>query len=128
MTTPTAELGPLDGPLADALADLAARQAVGRLWNHDHTLWSPEPTEIVDRLGWLDVLDDMAAERGRIDDFVARLKRDGFTHCVVMGMGGSSLFPEVIARTFPTGRSGMGRIIVGAWRDDADGKFGSAAT
>jgi len=107
VTTPTGELGPLDGPLADALADLAARQAVGRLWNHDHTLWSPEPTEIVDRLGWLDVLDDMAAERGRIDDFVARLKRDGFTHCVVMGMGGSSLFPEVIARTFPTGRSGL---------------------
>ena len=104
---PTAALGSLDGAFADALADLEARQAVSRLWNHDHTLWSPEPTEIVDRLGWLDVLDDMAAERGRIDDFVARLKRDGFTHCVVMGMGGSSLFPEVIARSFPTGGSGL---------------------
>jgi len=100
-------LGELDGPLKATLDGLEAARAVSRLWNHDHTLWSPEPTEIVDRLGWLDVLDDMEAQRGRIDDFVARLNREGFTHCVLMGMGGSSLFPEVIARSFPTGPSGL---------------------
>ena len=107
MSAPKTDLGPLDAPLAATLDGLEASRAVSRLWNHDHTLWSPEPTEIVDRLGWLDVLDDMVSERGRIDDFVARLGRDGFTHCVLMGMGGSSLFPEVIARSFPTGPSGL---------------------
>lgn len=106
-TDSESSLGSLAEPLARTLADLAEMDVVSRLWNRDHTLWAPEPTEIVDRLGWLSVVDDMEAERGRIDDFVARLHRDGFTHCLVMGMGGSSLFPEVIARSFPTGSSGL---------------------
>ncbi len=96
-------LGPLVAEVEGALADLAARDAVGRLWARDHTLWSNDPTELADRLGWLDVLDDMASARDEIDGFVAGLHHDGFTHAVVMGMGGSSLFPEVIARSFPRG-------------------------
>lgn len=58
------------------------------------TPWSPDPTEIADRLGWLDVLDDMETQRGRIDDFVARARRDGLTHCVVMGMGAPACSPK----------------------------------
>ncbi len=103
----TAHLGSMGDRFSSVLTELGRADAVSRLWNRDYTLWSPDPTEIADRLGWLDVLDDMETQRGRIDDFVARARRDGLTHCVVMGMGGSSLFPEVVARSFPTGGSGL---------------------
>ena len=96
-------LGPLDDAVEATLTDLAADDAVARLWSRDHTLWAPDPTEISNRLGWLEVAQDMAEARTRIDGLVAQALADGFTHAVVMGMGGSSLFPEVIARTFETG-------------------------
>lgn len=91
---PHERLGPLAGRVDDALADLVRRDAVARLWAVDHTLWDPDPTEIADRIGWLAVLDDMVAARERIDAFVAAAHADGLTHAVVMGMGGSSLFPR----------------------------------
>lgn len=92
------------GTIADrvdvALADLADRRAVERMWNDDHTLWSEDPTEISDRLGWLHVTADMVAAADEIDAVVQQAEADGLTHLVVMGMGGSSLFPEVLAQTF----------------------------
>lgn len=94
-------LGAMAGEVDATLADLGERNAVTRLWDRDHTLWSEDPTEISDRLGWLEVTDDMVAAGERLDAVVAQAKADGFTHVVVMGMGGSSLFPEVLARTFP---------------------------
>ncbi len=94
------QLGPLTDPVADALADLAGRRAVERLWEADHTLWQDDPTEVSDRLGWLHVAAEMAADRDRLDTFAATAAADGLTSAVVMGMGGSSLFPEVLARTF----------------------------
>ena len=93
-------LGALQGGVDAALADLAARDAVGRLWARDHTLWADDPTELSDRMGWLEVTDDMTAAGARLDAVLAQAVADGFTHVVVMGMGGSSLFPEVLARTF----------------------------
>jgi glucose-6-phosphate isomerase len=94
-------LGTLDDAVDAELASLAGSNAVARMWARDHTLWAPDPTEISDRLGWLDVADDMAGAQDRLDGFAEQLLADGFTHVVVMGMGGSSLFPEVVARTFP---------------------------
>lgn len=95
------------GPLADAVSTildgLAADHAVERLWARDHTLWAPDPTEISDRLGWLEVADDMVAASERLDAFAEACAADGFTHVLVMGMGGSSLFPEVLAQSFETG-------------------------
>ncbi|MBX3285507.1 MAG: glucose-6-phosphate isomerase [Actinobacteria bacterium] len=92
--------GPLAEGLDAALAELAERDAVARLWARDHTLWSDDPTEVADRLGWLEVADEVLAEGDRLDAVLAGALADGFTHVVVMGMGGSSLFPEVLARTF----------------------------
>ncbi|MGI8710825.1 MAG: bifunctional transaldolase/phosoglucose isomerase, partial [Acidimicrobiales bacterium] len=93
-------LGPLADAVASTLDDLALRDAVDRLWARDHTLWDEDPTEISDRLGWLEVADDMVAAGERLDGFAQALTADGFDHAVVMGMGGSSLFPEVLARSF----------------------------
>jgi transaldolase/glucose-6-phosphate isomerase len=74
--------------------------AVRRLFEGDHTLWRDDPTEITDRLGWIPVVGEvwreLAALRARTDRLA-----EGMDHVLLMGMGGSSLFPEVLARTFP---------------------------
>lgn len=91
------------GPLAEAAdaeaADLLSRDAVRRTFDADHTLWRDDPTEIADRLGWIPVVEEVLAD---IDDLAARCERlaGDATHVLVMGMGGSSLCPEVLARTF----------------------------
>ncbi len=81
-----------------ALGDLVERDAVRRLFALDHTLWRDDPTELADRLGWIpvvqEVMDDLQALTARCDALV-----DDVDDVLVMGMGGSSLFPEVLART-----------------------------
>jgi glucose-6-phosphate isomerase len=97
------DLGALAGPVREALAELAEREAVDRLWRADHTLWSADPTELADRLGWLVSPGEMIGALEEIDAVVGAVRADGITDAVVLGMGGSSLFPEVVARSFPTG-------------------------
>jgi transaldolase/glucose-6-phosphate isomerase len=72
-----------------------------RLWEKDYTLWSPEPIpELTDRLGWLDLPARMTAEVQRLSRFSRDVAAEGFRDAVVLGMGGSSLAPEVFSRTF----------------------------
>ena len=97
-------LGPLVDDVAGVVDKLVADDAVARIWSKDHTLWAPDPTEITDRLGWLEVAGEVLADRERLEGFADAVVADGLTHVVVMGMGGSSLFPEVMARTFPARR------------------------
>jgi glucose-6-phosphate isomerase len=101
-------LGDLATEVESVLADLVDRDAVGRMWGLDHTLWSEDPTELADRLGWLTVTDDMTGAADRLDGIRDRAVADGFTDVVVAGMGGSSLFPEVLARTFGAPDPGAG--------------------
>jgi transaldolase / glucose-6-phosphate isomerase len=91
-------LGPLADPAAAALIELADRDAVARTWAADHTLWRDDPTEIDDRLGWLTVGPDMAARLDDISSLTAPLAA-GVDYVLLAGMGGSSLFPEVVARS-----------------------------
>ena len=92
-------LGPLAAP-ADAVAtDLVERSAVGRLFAGDHTLWRDDPIELTDRLGWIPVVAEVRADLPGLTARCAALVED-VDHVLVMGMGGSSLFPEVLARTF----------------------------
>lgn len=72
-----------------------------RLWEKDPTLWSPEPVpELTDRMGWLTLPESMAAEVEALERFAAEVRAEGFRDAVVLGMGGSSLAPEVFSRTF----------------------------
>ncbi|MGH9183570.1 MAG: glucose-6-phosphate isomerase [Acidimicrobiales bacterium] len=91
------------GPVAEAAAattvDLARREAVARLWAGDHTLWRDDPTEVADRLGWLAVR-EMGGRLPELETLAADATADGLDHAVLLGMGGSSLFPEVLSRTF----------------------------
>ena len=80
-----------------SLIDLQQRDVVGRLWRKDHTVWKPDPEEIADRLGWLTVTDIMREQITRLDAFAQGVRAAGFRDVVLLGMGGSSLGPEVAA-------------------------------
>ena len=72
-----------------------------RLWEKDYRLWSPEEIpELTNRLGWLDLPDTMTAEVGTLERFAREVADEGIRDAVVLGMGGSSLAPEVYSRTF----------------------------
>jgi transaldolase / glucose-6-phosphate isomerase len=73
-----------------------------RLFEKDTTLWSPTLVpDLADRLGWLDLPTASAADRAALAAFVDSIQA---TRVVLLGMGGSSLAPEVFARLFPGGR------------------------
>ncbi|MGI8759019.1 MAG: glucose-6-phosphate isomerase [Acidimicrobiales bacterium] len=93
-------LGPLAGAVEAAAGDLVARDALHRMWTGDHTLWQDDPREAADRLGWLAVPGQMVDEVADLEAFARAAAADGLRHAVLLGMGGSSLFPEVLWRTF----------------------------
>jgi transaldolase/glucose-6-phosphate isomerase len=77
-------------------AEWRTRGNVRRLWGHDKSLWSD--TDEDRWLGWLGSVDD-----SQIADYIAfakDVKQDGFKDAVLLGMGGSSLGPQVLAETF----------------------------
>jgi len=72
-----------------------------RLWQKDPTLWSPKPVpEISDRLGWLTLPETMHEQVEDLKAFAEEVKAEGLRHVALLGMGGSSLAPEVFQRTF----------------------------
>ena len=83
-----------------AYKDLADNEIISRIWEHDHTVWKPEPTEITNRLGWLDIADRLQSKVGRMMALKDQLVREDYTQVLLLGMGGSSLAPEVFAKTF----------------------------
>lgn len=89
--------------LEKTLARLKDQHVVGRLWDHDHTLWKKDPDEVTDRLGWLSSPVNMKGVTGQIQDTVKHVLEDGYTDALLLGMGGSSLAPDLFRRTFKTG-------------------------
>jgi transaldolase/glucose-6-phosphate isomerase len=91
-------------PAVDAeLAKLQKDDAPRRLWAKDSTLWSADPNkrqEIRDRLGWLDVAEKMLEKSGELRELATHGRV--FSDVVLLGMGGSSLCPDVLRNTFGT--------------------------
>jgi len=87
-------------PVEKALGDLREKQVMGRLWEHDYTLWKDDPREISNRLGWLSSPVNMKGVVGQIRNTVEEIRRDGYTDALVLGMGGSSLAPDLFSRAF----------------------------
>jgi transaldolase/glucose-6-phosphate isomerase len=96
----TASLGPYQAVVDAALAEIVEEQILARIWAHDHTVWKPEPTEITNRLGWLHTAEAMLEYLPRLHGLVDGVRADGYTHALLLGMGGSSLAPQVFRRTF----------------------------
>ena len=82
---------------------LQGEDFIGRLWKKDPTLWGGGDEDrvlIENSLGWLEVGEEMAAEAGELMAFGTEVKALGIKDVVLLGMGGSSLGPEVLRRTF----------------------------
>ena len=72
-----------------------------RVWQRDESLWGgPGVPEIGNRLGWLTISEKMLEHASELHEFAAAAKADGLEHAVLLGMGGSSLGPEVIRRSY----------------------------
>jgi len=84
----------------ETLADLNRRDVIARIWQKDHTVWKPDPTEITNRLGWLSITQSMSQQVPALQSFAQEIRDDGFRYVVLLGMGGSSLGPEVLRQTF----------------------------
>lgn len=89
-----------DSVIAAALADVRRQNIVSRIWAKDFTVWKSEPREIDDRLGWLTVASTTYDHIGELTTFADAVRAAGFQDIVVLGMGGSSLAPEVLRATF----------------------------
>ena len=94
-------------PVDAALAEIRDNRIVKRIWQHDHTVWRPDPTEINNRLGWLHLPETMPEHLDRINGLVEAVRKDGYTHALLLGMGGSSLAPEMFARVFGESVDGL---------------------
>ncbi|MEE8363480.1 MAG: hypothetical protein V3S18_05350, partial [Dehalococcoidia bacterium] len=103
MTEPDAAHGGSLGGLAPAVAARVAKlgenDVVSRVWAHDHTLWADDPAEITDRLDWLVLPETMRGQLAGLGAFAAEARADGLQTVVLLGMGGSSLAPEVMDAT-----------------------------
>src|SRR5580693_6142306 len=100
MTVLTAELGSYADAVNKTLDRARQEHVLERVVRGDYTLWKPQPNEITNRLGWLTIADRMTAALPEITDVVNGVRADGYTDALVLGMGGSSLAPEVFRQTF----------------------------
>ncbi|HEX7092570.1 MAG TPA: glucose-6-phosphate isomerase [Nitrospiraceae bacterium] len=90
----------LQSLVAAASARLSASHAVERLWSRDHRLWKQDPTDIANRLGWLTIIEYMKDRTEELRTFATSAKKRGIRDVVLLGMGGSSLGPEVLRASF----------------------------
>ena len=70
-----------------------------RLWQKDASLWTND--DEAKWLGWLSIVDEQIADAAKLKQFAAEVKAGGFTDILLLGMGGSSLCPEVLSLTYP---------------------------
>jgi transaldolase / glucose-6-phosphate isomerase len=91
----------LEPAIAKRVEQARSEDVVKRLWSKDESLWGgPGVPEIGDRLGWLTITDKMLDHADELQEFVESVRAEGFTDVALLGMGGSSLGPEVIRRSF----------------------------
>ncbi len=101
------ELGPLRDILPPALQRQEQEQVVRRIFESDASLWTDNPkgqAEIRQRLGWLH---SPINSRKLVEEYrriAESCRKDGLTHALLLGMGGSSLAPEVLRLTFGVGK------------------------
>lgn len=88
----------LEQRVAAARAEWKTTGRVWRLWSRDATIWSG--ADEANWLGWLHIVEELSAERPRYEALAREVEREGFSDIVLLGMGGSSLAPEVLAKTF----------------------------
>jgi transaldolase/glucose-6-phosphate isomerase len=102
-----AALGEYQAAVDEALVRIKEQQIMRRIWAHDHTVWAEDPHEVGNRLGWLHSPEIMGESVERIQALLRSVREEGYTHALVLGMGGSSLAPDVFARAFGHDHDGL---------------------
>jgi len=96
----TFNLHPFQDEVRSGLRQAAQDNLIRRLWEKDYTLWQDEDREISNRLGWLDGPELALSGLTRWEELATAIRRKGITQVLLLGMGGSSLAPEVFNRVF----------------------------
>jgi transaldolase / glucose-6-phosphate isomerase len=107
--TAVRQLGPLSAKVPERVRRFEEENVLSRLWEHDPSLWTEDEEgqrEIRRRMGWL-VLPEKSLELiEELQEFAAEIRDEGYTNALLLGMGGSSLSPEVLSRIFAPLRLG----------------------
>ena len=96
--TLTRGLGAYMEQVRSGLTELEGARTIRRMWDGDHTVWKPDPTEISNRLGWLTIPKEMTKKLADLNQFASDVAAS-FDHVVLLGMGGSSLGPEALSQS-----------------------------
>jgi len=91
-------LDALEAAVRAELEQWRAGDKMKRLWSRDATLWTG--ADEASWLGWLAVAGEQRVRASALGDLANEIRRAGFTHALVLGMGGSSLCPEALKSTF----------------------------
>jgi transaldolase/glucose-6-phosphate isomerase len=97
------QLGPLAASISNRIAQLEDDAVPARLWDGDPSLWTDDPdgqAEVKIRLGWLRLPETSKALLSKLSDFSDRVHYEGIDRVLLLGMGGSSLAPEVLSYVF----------------------------
>lgn len=89
---------PLTQAVQAMLKDWQAGNKMVRLWRGDSSLWTGDDED--KWVGWLPIVEDQLAHLKQLNDAAADAAKAGFTHALLLGMGGSSLCPEVLKITY----------------------------
>ncbi len=109
-----------DGAVAERLEHAISERVAERLWERDPSLWGgPGVPEIENRLGWLDVAEKLRPHVSELVTLRDELKAEGYTDAVLLGMGGSSLGPEVIRQSFGDQADGLRLQVLDSTHPDA---------
>ncbi|MGH9356740.1 MAG: bifunctional transaldolase/phosoglucose isomerase [Terriglobia bacterium] len=89
---------PLAREIEAAIEDWSGTGKVRRLWARDAALWTGK--DETNWMGWLGITEDQLSHKHHLESIAAEARDGGFTHALLLGMGGSSLCPDVLASTF----------------------------
>src|SRR3954451_9580042 len=91
----------LEPRIAERVKRAMVEDVAHRIWKKDDTLWGEAgQPEVSNRLGWLTIVDTMLEGLDDLESFATEIRDEGFHDVVLLGMGGSSLAPEVIRQSF----------------------------
>jgi len=125
----TMELGAYGESVDIRLKAWNAARVAERVWRKDGAVWVADPEqaaqtpELTNRLGWLNLADEMLPEAAELKAFAEEIKAAGFQEVVLLGMGGSSLAPEVYMKTYfspdsSSGAAGLPLIVLDSTHPD----------
>lgn len=105
----TFSLGGYQSSVNRSLLEVREKRVMERIWERDYTVWKSEPKEITNRLGWLESPAVMCEHAAHFRAFVDAIKAEGFEQVLLLGMGGSSLAPEVFSKIFGNAKTGLAK-------------------